>query len=263
MLAISDQSHSPEVTSFAGLVPHGEGPAYFTFAGLEALGVAHATTTRHFPGVTSPAEVTGPFTAEARGVLAGAGLELGRVAWARQVHGAAHVRVAAGGPSGAADILVTAERGLPLSIFTADCLAITLVDPVVPALAVAHAGWRGTVRDAPGEAVAALVALGARPARLRVAISPSIGPCCYEVDEPVVAEFSSAHPSSWQRWVRPARPGHVMLDLWRANEELLAAAGVPPASIENPRACTACHPDLFYSYRKGHRGRLVTAAALP
>ena len=249
--------------SFAGLNPHGEGPAYFTFEGLASAGVVHATTTRHFPGVTSPAEVTGPFTAGAREALAGAGLELARIAWARQVHGAAHVRVSAGGPAGAADILVTAERGLPLSLFPADCLAITVVDPEAPALAVAHAGWRGTVRGAPGAAVAAVVALGGRPGRMRVAISPSIGPCCYEVDEPVIAEFSSGHPSSWRRWVQPARPGHVMLDLWRANEDLLAAAGVRAAAIENPRVCTACHPDIFYSYRKGHRGRLVTAAALP
>jgi copper oxidase (laccase) domain-containing protein len=54
-----------------------------------------------------------------------------------------------------------------------------------------------------------------------------------------------------------------MLDLWAANEALLAEAGVAPAQIENPRLCTACHPDLLYSYRKGNRGRLVTIAALP
>jgi polyphenol oxidase len=54
-----------------------------------------------------------------------------------------------------------------------------------------------------------------------------------------------------------------MLDLWTANEELLADAGVDPARIENPRLCTACHPELLYSYRKGNRGRLVTVAALP
>jgi copper oxidase (laccase) domain-containing protein len=54
-----------------------------------------------------------------------------------------------------------------------------------------------------------------------------------------------------------------MLDLWSANEDELAAAGLPRAAIENARLCTACYPELFYSYRKGHRGRLVTVAALP
>jgi len=54
-----------------------------------------------------------------------------------------------------------------------------------------------------------------------------------------------------------------MLDLWAANETLLCEAGVSPDHIDNPRLCTACHPDLLYSYRKGNRGRLVTVAALP
>ena len=38
---------------------------------------------------------------------------------------------------------------------------------------------------------------------------------------------------------------------------------IDPARIEIPRVCTACRLDTFYSYRKGHRGRLATVAALP
>src|SRR5439155_676834 len=79
--------------------------------------------------------------------------------------------------------------------------------------------------------------------------APSTGPCCYEVDEPVTAEFARAFGERWRSWVTPSRGGRVMLDLWSANEALLAEAGVAPASIENPRLCTACHPDLLYSYR--------------
>ena len=63
-------------------------------------------------------------------------------------------------------------------------------------------------------------------------------------------------------WSRPSRAGHVMLDLWTANEDLLVDAGVDRGRIDNPRLCTACHPELLYSYRKGTRGRLVTVAAL-
>ena len=56
--------------------------------------------------------------------------------------------------------------------------------------------------------------------------------------------------------------GHVMLDLWDANAALLEEAGVSASRLENPRVCTACHVDTFYSYRKGHNGRLATVAAL-
>ena len=109
----------------------------------------------------------------------------------------------------------------------------------------------------------AAVQAGARAGELHAAIAPSIGPCCYEVDEPVLREFGAAFGRAARGWFRPGREGHAMQDLWAANEALLAEAGVDPALIENPRLCTACHPDLLYSYRKGNRGRLVTAAALP
>jgi YfiH family protein len=258
------------MTSTSLLVPHGRPTEYFTFASLSALGLANATTTKHCPGIGSFAEPIvpeapkAPFRAEAEGVLGAAGLSMSRVSYARQVHGADTARAPAGGGfAGLVDILVTAERGVPLAIFTADCLAIVLYDPSARALGVAHVGWRGTVRGASQAAVRALGEVGARPGSLRAAIAPSIGPCCYEVDEPVTAELARAFGERWRAWVTPSRGGHVMLDLWSANEALLVEAGVAPESIENPRLCTACHPDLLYSYRRGNRGRLVTLAALP
>lgn len=247
-----------------GLIPHGEPVGYFTFPGLVALGVAHATTTRHCPGIASWSESDSPFRPEAQQALAPAGLDLGRATWVRQVHEADVARATPrGGFAGRGDVLVTTEPGVPLAIFTADCLAVILYDPTPRALAVAHVGWRGTARGATQAAVTALQALGARPERLHAAIAPSIGPCCYEVDEPVIQRFASAYPSRWERWARPNGPGHWMLDLWTANEELLASAGVASDRIESPRLCTACHLELLYSYRKGNRGRLVTLAAPP
>ncbi|HUF93064.1 MAG TPA: polyphenol oxidase family protein [Candidatus Limnocylindria bacterium] len=214
--------------------------------------------------MTPSTQASGPFDDDARDVLAGAGLDLSRVSYARQVHGAEVAAAPAGGGfAGAVDVLTTTERGVPLAIFTADCLAITLWDAAAGALSVGHVGWRGTVKGVPQAAVRALVGLGARAGRLRGAIAPAIGPCCYEVDEPVIGDFERAYPGRWEAWTRPSRPGHVMLDLWAANEALLEEAGVEPARIENPRLCTACHPELLYSYRKGNRGRLVTVAALP
>ena len=252
------------------LTPHGEPPAWFTFPALAALGVPHATTTRHCPGVASfaepisPAHPRAPFRDDAAETLAAAGLDLSRVAYARQVHGADAARApAAGGFAGSVDIITTVERAVPLAVFTADCLAILLYDPGVPALAAAHVGWRGTVRGAAQAAVQAIESLGGRAWRVHAAISPSIGPCCYEVDEPVTQQFAKAYPGRWKAWARPARPDHVMLDLWEANQTLLEQSGVDPGRIENGHLCTACHPDLFFSYRKGHRGRLVTLAALP
>ncbi len=240
------------------LVRHGVPPAYLSFPSLTALGVANATTTRHCPGIASWSEVPSPFKPEAAAALGAMRLDLARVAWVRQVHGATVARVGRdGGFAGVADVLVTTEHDVPLAIFTADCLAIVLSAPC--ALAVAHVGWRGTVLAAAQAAVRAVVALGARPAEITAAIAPSIGACCYEVDEPVARRFEHVYPGRWARWAREQGRGRYMLDLWAVNEELLREAGV--VRIENARLCTACQPDLLFSYRKGNHGRLVTLAA--
>jgi hypothetical protein len=243
---------------------HGEPPVYFTFPGLTKLGVPHATTTRHCPGVGVWSDAMPPFRPDAAATLAPAGLDLTRVSWVRQVHGAEVARATtAGGLVGRADVVVVTEPGAPGAIFTADCLALIAYEPAIGQLSVAHVGWRGAVRGAAQAAVAALVAAGGHADRLWVTVSPSIGPCCYEVDAPVIAEFAAAYPERWEPWVTAGRPGHWMLDLWSTAETLLERAGVRRERIENPRVCTACHPELLYSHRKGNRGRLVTLAGLP
>lgn len=245
------------------LIPHGTPPRWFAFRSLTALRVPHATTTRHFDAITAFKERGAPFQPEAADALRSAGLDLSAVAYARQIHGVEAQRVSSGGFAGTADVLATSERQVPLAILTADCLAITLCDIDAPALVVAHVGWRGTVQGTTRAAVAALEAAGGRADRAVAAIGPSIGPCCYEVDEPVIAALSAAHVEVWQPWVAAAGPGKWMLDLWDANEDLLVRAGVRRDRIENPRLCTACRPELLYSYRKRALGRLATIAALP
>ena len=250
---------------------HGEPPTHAVLPALAAAGVRHAFTTRHqgsFDAVSAPG---GPFGVDRRWpALAALGIAPERVRYARQVHGDACLDAdvpATDALVGVGDALFTRFRGAPLAIFTADCVPLIVADPEQPALGMAHAGWRGTVRGIAGRLVATLVErAGARADRLRAAIGPSIGPCCYEVDEPVIGPLRAAFPSAWERWAAPGdpgRPGRWWLDLWAANADQLAAAGVPPGAIEIPRLCTSCRRDLFFSYRKeGLAGRLATLAVL-
>jgi len=245
----------------------GAPPTHCGLPALSASGVAHAFTTRHqgsFDAVSAPA---GPFGDRRWPALEALHVESRDVRYARQVHGDTCLdadRTDAAGLVGTGDALFTRRRARPLAVFTADCVPLILVDPDAPALGVAHAGWRGTVRGIAGRLVAALVEqAAARPERLRAAIGPSIGPCCYEVDEPVVGPLSAAFPEAWARWVHPGAPGRWSLDLWAANADQLAAAGVPAGAIATPRLCTGCRRDMFFSYRKeGMAGRLATLAVL-
>ncbi|HEY7202756.1 MAG TPA: peptidoglycan editing factor PgeF [Methylomirabilota bacterium] len=230
---------------------------------LTAHGLPHLFTTRHFPGVSRPTEPRPPFGAESRAFLASRGLA-GEPAFARQVHGADVIEVDRGGLAGHADALATTRPGLPLCISTADCLPIVLYDPRAGRLAGVHAGWRGTAQSVATAAVRRLTAAGSAATDLVAAIGPSIGPCCYEVDAPVLERLQAAFPAAWQDWVTPKGPGKWMLDLWRANLDQLAGAGVRRERVDLLRLCTGCRPDLLFSYRRERgAGRLVAVAALP
>ena len=243
---------------------HGDPPLYLTSPPLAEAGLPHLFTTRHFPGVRAWRDRAGPFDAGALILFGKFGIGGEPVAFVKQVHGARVVTAEHGGPNGTADVVMTVRPGLPLAIFTADCLAIVVYDPGQRRLAMAHAGWRGTIDGAARVAVDALTRAGGAPETFVVAIGPSIGPCCYEVDRPVIDRLTAAFPGTWRDWVTAAGPGKWMLDLWRANEDQLTAAGVTSARIDNPRLCTACRLDLFFSYRRGRgQGRLVAIAAIP
>lgn len=242
---------------------HGDPSRFVTSTLLEQHGLPHLFTTRHFPGVARATEARPPFAATARPLLAVHGLDA-EPAYARQVHGAAVIPVERGGRAGHADALTTARAGLPLCISTADCLSIVLYDPRAGRLGAVHAGWRGTVQSVTRAAVAALGDAGSAAADLVVAIGPSIGPCCYEVDAPVIERLEATFPGTWGAWATPKGPGKWMLDLWAANLDQLTGAGVRPERIDTLRLCTGCRPDLLFSYRRERgAGRLVAVAALP
>jgi hypothetical protein len=226
----------------------GDAASFLTSRLLEEHGLPHLFTTRHFPGVVRPTEPRPPFGPEAAPLLAARGLHPD-AAFARQVHGAAVLRVEGGGFAGRGDALATTRPGLPLAISTADCLPIVLYDARGGRLAAVHAGWRGTAQAIARAAVADLAAAG---------------PCCYEVDAPVIERFGAAFPGAHEAWFTPKGPGRWMLDLWHANLDQLTAGGVRPERVDLLGLCTGCRPDLLFSYRRERgAGRLVTVAALP
>lgn len=174
----------------------------------------------------------------------------------RQVHGAA-VRVvgegattkAADGGTPEGDALVTDRTAVAIGVRVADCAPILVCDPVRRGIAAVHAGWRGTVA---GVLTATLETLtrrfGASAADLRLAIGPAIGPCCFEVGDEVVDSLLGHDPGAVTCVRLEGR--RRLVDLIEANRRQALAAGVPPAQIRSANLCTACHPELFLSYRR-------------
>jgi YfiH family protein len=181
----------------------------------------------------------------------------------RQVHGIRVVSAAAcrSQPAPEADAVVSLEPGVPVAVVTADCVPVLLAAPAGRAVAAIHAGWRGLADGVLAASVEALVrASGAAPAELAAGIGPHIGPCCYEVDAPVLDALGAGHGARLPQAARPARPGHAMLDLGLLAEAALAGVGIPTSAIGRAAAaCTRCDAVRFHSFRRdGPRsGRLV------
>ncbi len=156
-----------------------------------------------------------------------------------------------------ADALITAEEGLPLIIFIADCIPILLHDPITPAIGAVHAGWRGTIMDIAGKAVSEMCRnFGSKPSDIRAAIGQGIGPCCFETGEEVPAALRALLRKEAEEFIREKDGGKAMMDLKGANRRLLLHRGLLPENIEVSEECTSCLKDKYWSHRAtgGKRG---------
>jgi polyphenol oxidase len=169
------------------------------------------------------------------------------------------------------DASITNTPNLLLGIQTADCVPILLLDPKKRAVAAVHAGWRGTLQRIVEKAIGRMkMEFKTAPSDLLAAVGPAIGGCCYEVGTEVAAAFHSqfANAPDWfdelrtgdepnpLQWLNQFPPGHqpppknVRLDLRQANRAQLLTSGLRPQNIFVSDLCTACRPDLLFSYRK-------------
>lgn len=247
---------------------------FYTFESLAEAPLQHAILTRHGGVSRGPYHslnlsfVVGDDEAAVRANIHRAYTTIGREPsqgvrpW--MVHGSRTRAVGqrhAGQRMPPCDGLATATPGLVLAMTFGDCQPILIYDPIHHALAVGHAGWRGTLAGIALSLVAALqVNFGSRPQTLQAALGPAIGACCYEVGDDVAAR--ATWPGS-ERWFHPnGRRKHF--DLTAANTDLLLRAGIPATNIERANLCTGCRTDEFFSYRreKPVTGRFALLAAL-
>ncbi len=164
----------------------------------------------------------------------------------KQIHSAGVLVADRAGLIGEGDALITAQPGIALSVRTADCYPILLVDSRRRAIAAVHAGWRGTAAEiVPGTIAEMRARFGTNPADVYAAIGPGIGGCCYEVGADVARQFNKSAGR---------------LDLADANRRQLTDSGVESSHIDMTALCTFCDADRFHSYRrdKEYAGRMVS-----
>jgi YfiH family protein len=141
------------------------------------------------------------------------------------------------------DATVSPVAGTAVGVLVADCVPVLLADPEAGVVAAAHAGRRGLLAGVLQRTVAAMTARGALPARIRAALGPAAGACCYEVPEQLRAEAAGQLPALWSS----TRRGTPSLDLAAGCRAVLEAAGV--SEVRAVGICTI-EDERYYSYRR-------------
>lgn len=148
------------------------------------------------------------------------------------------------------DALVTTDPAIALGVLVADCVPVLLADPVARVAGVAHAGRVGLLDGVLDSVLDRMIAAGAAPGRIRVALGPSAGPCCYEVPEAMRADAVARIPALGATTTR----GTPSLDL-RAGCRAVLAGRV--AEVTDVGGCTIEDEESFSYRRSARTGRLA------
>ena len=186
-----------------------------------------------------------------------------RFAQLKQVHGKAIHTIgprADADPRPEGDGLITAITGVVLCIFTADCVPVLLADRAQGVIGALHAGWRGTLAGIAAAGVRAMVRQGARAGETRALLGPSIGPCCYEVDDELARRFERRFERAHTHVYPSDHAGKAYLDLRGVVADQLVGAGLEHEAIQKIGPCTKCESGRYFSRRAA--GGAVTGLQL-
>ncbi len=143
------------------------------------------------------------------------------------------------------DAIITDVKEKLLNIFVADCVPITIYDPVKNVGGLCHCGWKGTKKQLLPKTIKSMQSIYKSDIKdLIIGIGPSIGLCCYAVSNDLYADFN---PKENEGIIISEK--HY-LNLREINRNQILKMGIKAQNIEVMDLCTKCNNDLFYSHRE-------------
>lgn len=185
------------------------------------------------------------------------GIKSSSIITCHQVHGD-HITICGDVPEKivSADAIIATKPGLYPLIRTADCVPVLVIDHEKRIAAAIHAGWRGTVLRIVRKTLLTLRdKFKCDIGKMIATLGPSIGKCCYEVDQTVLNPLLENLPWA-NEFVFPSQDtllnnnGKRKLDLAAINHSELVKSGIPEKNIYEINMCTYCNPDALHSFRR-------------
>jgi polyphenol oxidase len=146
------------------------------------------------------------------------------------------------------DYLITDQPNIGIGVRTADCLPIVFYAEKHNVIAVAHAGWRGSVAGIGPIVVKRLQQeFSIQPHEIHALFGPAAKLCCYQVTQEFRAHLS---PFAYKDRLITERNGKLFFNNSLLNQLQLEAAGIPAANInQSYNHCTICNTQ-YHSYRR-------------
>ena len=152
------------------------------------------------------------------------------------------------------DGVITKEPGVVLTVVTADCSPIIFSDKKNSIIGISHQGWRGSVKRMVQKMVKKMIEVGGNSESIKVAIGPSIGECCYNINEERYYEFREEF-DGYSDKIFHLRGGKRHLNLALLNYLLLLEKGIKKENIDYFPFCTKCDKNRFFSFRRDKKGK--------
>jgi polyphenol oxidase len=152
------------------------------------------------------------------------------------------------------DALITNLPNTPLMVMSADCTGILIYDPVQKAIAAIHAGRAGALSGILPKTVTRMEKeFKSNPNDLHIVLGPSIGGCCYEINETIAAACETKGYASALR----REDTKVFLDVTTILMEQLKELKIENTEVIDH--CTSCRCEEYFSYRADHQhtGRIA------
>lgn len=161
-----------------------------------------------------------------------------------------------------ADALVTQEKNLFLFLLTADCLPLTLYDPVHEVVGLAHLGRKSSDQSLARNLVKFMQEeFGTQPNELYAYFGPAIHAQSY-----VLNSEQTIFDSDWSAHIAALNNHQLSVDILGFNEEALRSCGLLAAHIFHDRINTAASPEYYSHYRSvktsEQEGRFATVAGI-
>jgi len=158
------------------------------------------------------------------------------------------------------DGLLTREKDVFLFGTFADCLPIFFLDPKRQVVGLAHAGWRGVSLNICEQMISKMrYVFQCSPKDILVSIGPSIGPCCFEIQEDILPDFKDFR---FREDIIIRKNNRIFIDLWQICFDQLKEMEVSEGNIEISEICTSCEKDIYSSHRRDKENTITMGGVI-